>query len=169
MPDVEGAVRCARHADTETELRCGRCGTPICPRCMVMTPVGARCPSCARPTVHPALRADPLLVARGVAAGLLAGAMLGAVWGFLLPNFRLLGFFALFIGGGIGYAVAYAIGAATRRRPIAVLAWAAGAGVVAAYMVRSLVAVGTPLPINDLWGYIAVVVGVIVAASTYRR
>jgi hypothetical protein len=40
-------VRCARHPNTETVLRCGRCDTPICPRCLVGTPVGARCPTCA--------------------------------------------------------------------------------------------------------------------------
>src|SRR6202022_4427072 len=40
-------VRCARHPNTETVLRCGRCFTPICPRCLVSTPVGARCPTCA--------------------------------------------------------------------------------------------------------------------------
>jgi hypothetical protein len=42
-----GTLRCARHPNTETVLRCGRCNTPICPRCLVGTPVGARCPKCA--------------------------------------------------------------------------------------------------------------------------
>ena len=38
-------TRCAEHPDVETGLRCGRCETPICPKCMIMTPVGARCES----------------------------------------------------------------------------------------------------------------------------
>jgi hypothetical protein len=45
---------CSRHPKVETGLKCGRCGTPICPRCMVYTPVGIRCPDCANtpiPTV----------------------------------------------------------------------------------------------------------------------
>src|SRR3990170_1837286 len=37
-----GTTHCARHPDTETGLLCGRCETPICPRCVVMTDVGAR-------------------------------------------------------------------------------------------------------------------------------
>ncbi len=41
------AVYCARHSKTETLLRCGRCSTPICPRCMVQSGVGIRCPDCA--------------------------------------------------------------------------------------------------------------------------
>ncbi|WJW66975.1 hypothetical protein OZ401_000221 [Candidatus Chlorohelix allophototropha] len=42
---------CKRHPTIETGLKCGRCGTPICPRCMVYTPVGVRCPDCARTPV----------------------------------------------------------------------------------------------------------------------
>lgn len=38
---------CARHQQVETMLRCGRCETPICPRCMVHSGVGIRCPDCA--------------------------------------------------------------------------------------------------------------------------
>lgn len=38
---------CARHPQVETMLRCGRCDTPICPRCMVHSGVGIRCPDCA--------------------------------------------------------------------------------------------------------------------------
>ncbi len=42
-------MRCSRHANIETDLSCGRCGTPICPRCLVQTDVGIRCPRCASP------------------------------------------------------------------------------------------------------------------------
>jgi hypothetical protein len=41
-------LHCARHPGVETLLRCGRCETPICPRCMVATPVGMRCRECAQ-------------------------------------------------------------------------------------------------------------------------
>jgi membrane associated rhomboid family serine protease len=37
---------CYRHSDRETGVRCQRCGRPICPECMVSTPVGVRCPEC---------------------------------------------------------------------------------------------------------------------------
>ena len=37
---------CYRHSDRETGVRCARCGRPICPECMVSTPVGIRCPEC---------------------------------------------------------------------------------------------------------------------------
>ncbi|MEO8458529.1 MAG: DUF4352 domain-containing protein [Chloroflexota bacterium] len=37
---------CAKHG-VETEVSCGRCGTPVCPKCMRHTDVGVRCKNCA--------------------------------------------------------------------------------------------------------------------------
>src|SRR5215207_8185144 len=39
---------CYRHPDRETGVSCSACGRPICPDCMTPTPVGMRCPECAR-------------------------------------------------------------------------------------------------------------------------
>jgi len=39
---------CYRHPDRETRVSCSSCGRPICPECMTPTPVGMRCPECAR-------------------------------------------------------------------------------------------------------------------------
>jgi membrane associated rhomboid family serine protease len=41
---------CYRHPDRETGVACSNCGRPICPECMTSTPVGMRCPECARQT-----------------------------------------------------------------------------------------------------------------------
>ena len=41
---------CYRHPDRETGVSCSNCGRPICPECMTSTPVGMRCPECARQT-----------------------------------------------------------------------------------------------------------------------
>ncbi|MCC3779074.1 rhomboid family intramembrane serine protease [Streptomyces sp. UNOB3_S3] len=42
----EQAVRCYRHPDRETGIRCVRCERPICPECMVSASVGFQCPEC---------------------------------------------------------------------------------------------------------------------------
>lgn len=42
------AQTCYRHPDRETGVSCSSCGKPICPDCMTATPVGMRCPDCAR-------------------------------------------------------------------------------------------------------------------------
>jgi membrane associated rhomboid family serine protease len=39
---------CYRHPNRETGVSCSNCGNPICPDCMTPTPVGMRCPNCAR-------------------------------------------------------------------------------------------------------------------------
>jgi membrane associated rhomboid family serine protease len=39
---------CYRHPNRETGVSCSNCGRPICPDCMTATPVGMRCPECAR-------------------------------------------------------------------------------------------------------------------------
>ena len=39
---------CYRHPDRETRVSCSNCGRPICPDCMTSTPVGMRCPECAK-------------------------------------------------------------------------------------------------------------------------
>jgi membrane associated rhomboid family serine protease len=39
---------CYRHPSRETGVSCSSCGRPICPDCMTPTPVGMRCPECAR-------------------------------------------------------------------------------------------------------------------------
>jgi membrane associated rhomboid family serine protease len=41
---------CYRHPNRETGVRCSNCERPICPDCMTSTPVGMRCPECARQT-----------------------------------------------------------------------------------------------------------------------
>jgi Tol biopolymer transport system component len=47
---AEESLTCARHG-TATRLRCAECGTPICPECLVKTPVGLKCPDHAETVV----------------------------------------------------------------------------------------------------------------------
>lgn len=39
---------CYRHPGRETGVSCSNCDRPICPDCMTSTPVGMRCPECAK-------------------------------------------------------------------------------------------------------------------------
>ncbi len=56
---------CYRHPTRETGVACSNCGRPICTDCMTPTPVGMRCPECAkdedaRPARTRPLRRQPL-------------------------------------------------------------------------------------------------------------
>ena len=53
-------MRCSKHNE-ETSVTCGRCETPVCPRCMVHTDVGVRCKTCAPVQARPLSQRLPLL------------------------------------------------------------------------------------------------------------
>ena len=157
---------CARHPTTETELACGRCETPICPRCAVMTDVGARCPSCAPSRKLPQFEVGPVYLLRGAAAALASGAALGGLWRLILGEG--LGFFSLIVAILLGYAVAEAVSWATNRKSGPALQVAASAGVVLAYVTRNLLLGISAVPTDDLYGYVVVVLGIVVAANRLR-
>src|SRR5690606_21233172 len=89
VPGEPGVYFCARHKSIKTRLRCGRCETPICPKCTKYGPPGARCPACSSNRTSHVYQVSPLqyLLAFGVAYGC---SLLGA----LLANF--IAFFVLF-------------------------------------------------------------------------
>lgn len=74
---------CYRHPKRETGVRCSNCERPICPDCMTSTPVGMRCPDCARQSTKVrtmrSLTNDPTLTYVLVALNVLIG--LGALIG----------------------------------------------------------------------------------------
>ena len=159
-------MQCARHPKVETELTCGRCETPICPRCAVFTDVGARCPTCAPARKLPQFEVGFVYLLRGAAAALGTGAALGAVWGALLPGG--IGFLGLFVAAFLGYAIAEAVSVVTNRKAGTALQVVAAAGALAAYLARNLVIGDGLLPTDDLFGYIAVIVAGAVAISRLR-
>jgi ribosomal protein L40E len=162
-------MQCATHPRVETELACGRCGKAICPRCLVQTPVGARCRECAGVRRLPTFEVSPASTARGLGASVATGAVAGAAWGGLLPyTLGVYGYFVFFIALGIGYAVGEAVSWATNRKRGPVLQGIAVAGVVEAYLIRNLLEGVAVIPANDLWGYILVAVAAIVAVGRLR-
>jgi hypothetical protein len=159
-------MQCARHPNVETGLSCGRCGTPICPKCIVMTDVGGRCPDCAPARKLPQLDVGPVMLIRGTAAAVVAALVVGALWGYLLPGS--FGFFGILVGMGVGWAVSEPLSLATNRKTGTALQVVAALGVVLAFFVRNLVDAGDIIQRNDLGGYIALIAGVVVAINRLR-
>lgn len=78
-------ARCSYHPAIETEMRCAECGKPICPKEMVLTPVGYKCPEDARLLPGQYRYMKPKQAALALGAGVAASiaiAMLGATSGF---------------------------------------------------------------------------------------
>jgi hypothetical protein len=100
---------CVNHPGVETRLTCSSCGDPICPRCMVATVVGQKCPRCARQPARARGTPDTVVLLRGFGAGL-AVAVLGAL---LVLK---LGLFALLLAIGYGFLVGQAVRWGARLR-----------------------------------------------------
>jgi hypothetical protein len=160
-------MQCATHPSVETELACSRCGKPICPRCLVITPVGARCRDCARLRRLPTYQLGSTFILRGLGAALAAGAAAGALWGFLLP-FGVGAFIGLFVGLALGYAVGESVSWAANRKRGPALQAEAVAGVLLAYAVRNLVEGAALLPASDILGYVVVGVAAFTAIGRLR-
>lgn len=62
---------CYRHPSRETGVSCSNCGRPICPDCMTTTPVGMRCPECAKQNTK-VMRLRDMAVAPRVTYALIA-------------------------------------------------------------------------------------------------
>jgi hypothetical protein len=107
------ALRCYRHPDRETYVRCGRCDQPICSRCAMQGPVGFRCRQCGRPARDPLTSMRPSQLAIGLAISV-AG---GLVVGLLSSNLGIFGLIlAWFAGGVIADAILRFVG--IKRGPI---------------------------------------------------
>lgn len=165
---TETAHYCATHSDVETELACGKCGRFICPRCMVQTPVGARCRDCAQLRRPPMYTLAPTSVARVAGTALGVGVAVGLAWGLLVPGLGFLGFFLLFLGMFAGYGMANVVDWAGGRKRGPVVQWSAVAGIVVAYLVRNLTLTGGLFLVNDLWGLIFVGIAAVVAWNRLR-
>lgn len=167
-------MQCATHPSVETELACGKCGKAICPRCLVHTPVGARCRACANVRRLPVYHISAAYLLRGAGAALASGAVLGAIWGFVLP-FGPAFFFGLLVGLGLGYCVGEAVSVATNRKMGPPLQAAAVLGVVVAYCVRATIVLSAYRNVElrellqaDVFGYVVAILAVVVAMGRLR-
>jgi len=95
---------CYRHPNRVTGVSCSSCGRPICPDCMTPTPVGMRCPECAkqRTKVHNmrATRSDPRVTVGIIIVCAVAFLASGSIGFANSANTRLINEFALW-GPGI--------------------------------------------------------------------
>lgn len=159
-------MKCALHPEVETLLTCGKCGQPICPRCLVQTPVGARCPQCAALKRLPIfeVKAKHYLAASVVGLGV-AGAFAlvwWAIWQVALGN---LGYLALLLLVLMGYVIGELISLSVNRRRSPWLAVIAGSS--------TLIGFGLALGFRavlglSLYGLIALAVAVYLAIFRLR-
>lgn len=125
-------VECPRDPGVQTALRCSRCENPICPKCLIQSPVGARCRDCARVVKSPIYTLSNGGIARAAVASLVGGVVMGLIWGLVLLPFTF-GFFSIFLGAGLGYAFTRALELATGRKRGPIVVSFAIAGICVAW------------------------------------
>lgn len=169
MPNTEALpMKCAAHPQVETNLTCGRCGTPICPKCLVQTPVGARCRKCAGLKRLPTYEITPKQYVKAVVVGLGASVVVGIAWAAL---WSVLWFFNFFLAAGAGYAVGELLSRSVNRRRGQLLEIICGLCVVVSYMVANVGLSAGALTFFanfGLWDLIIVTIGILVAVSRLR-
>jgi len=174
--DDAATLRCARHPSVETVLRCGKCETPICPRCLVATPVGARCPTCAQVKRFAiGLKTGELL--KAIAFGIGTGA-LGTIIVSFIPFLGLLGY--MIVGFGVGEAISIGVNRKRTRElgPIAVaclfIGFDLGVAILLAYRAQGRVALGPEIflaglfALRDLLTLVGLLVGALLAWMRVR-
>ncbi|MBN1367329.1 MAG: hypothetical protein JW967_05340 [Dehalococcoidales bacterium] len=157
-------MKCAVHPDVETNLRCGKCDKPICPKCMVQTPVGARCRECAKLYKLPTYRMSIQYYLRAIGTGLGMAAVTGVIWG-LLGNIIPFIFLNLLIGAAVGYVIAEVIHLAVNRKRGIPLAVIAGIAVGLSYLVAIIVPWGLYFSFFDM---LSLAAGIAVAVTRIK-
>jgi hypothetical protein len=150
-----GPMRCAADPSVETYLRCGRCEKPICSRCLIQTPVGARCRDCAQLRKLPMFDVRPLDYLRAVGGGLAASVGGGLALTFIQMLVPVFGMLNLVFLAALGYGVGTAVALSTRRKQGTAL------GVLAAFAVPIGLALarGALLMVNGADPLVALSVG----------
>ena len=98
-------MQCATHPKVETNLTCGKCGTPICPKCMVQTDVGVRCAKCAGLNKLPTFKLTGTDYAKAIFVGLGVALVAGVIWYVIRLFTPYMVLFNLLIAAGVGYSI----------------------------------------------------------------
>jgi len=127
----EAVLYCANHPNTETLLRCNKCGKPICVKCATLTDVGYRCKECIRSHQNIYFNAEswdnPIAFGVSFLVAGIATPILSALLGFG-GFFGII--FAFILGPGAGGILSQIIRRAVGRRRGRYLHYSAIAGVI---------------------------------------
>ena len=152
MPvDTGEVLYCVNHPDTETTLRCNRCGRPVCVRCVELTEVGYRCKDCIREQqgiYFNAVNTDYIVVAL---VSFAMAAVAAPIIGYVLRFFGIFGWIlAFFLGPTVGGAAVTVIRRSIGRRRGRYLGVVAVVAIILGTLLGILVGLGFGLAPNLL-------------------
>lgn len=161
-------MECTFHPQTETLLRCSKCERPICGKCAITTPVGARCPDCARVQRLPTYSLPSPQLATAIVVALGAGIVLGVLFG-TIENFLPAGFlrhiYVALAFVAAGHLMGEAVSRASNRKRATPLQLLAVFGYGLSVITFSLAAGGLVI---GLYSLVGLVVGAAMAVNPFR-
>lgn len=160
-------MQCAKHPNVETNVTCGKCGKPICPKCMVQTPVGMRCKDCAGLKKLPTYQISTQYILRAIGAGLGIGIACGFAWwaiDLVLPFFLL----RILIAAAAGYAIGEVISRAVNRKRGTVLAIIGGISATISFAIATGLSIPYLSPVNIIFCILMLAAAVYLAVSRLR-
>jgi len=131
---------------------------------MVQTPVGARCPDCARLYKLPTYSVSTQYYLKAMGTGLGMAIVCGIIWGVIegwVPFFYL----NLLLAPGVGYAIGEVVSLSVNRKRGTGLAIVAGVAVAISYLVNLFLPWGFGFRLFDL---LALALGIFVAVTRVR-
>jgi len=146
-------MKCTFDPDVETNITCANCGRPICPKCMVYSPVGIKCRDCARHIGRTVAGPRPIYYVRAAGAGLVAGPIGGILHGVVG---RMIRFGGLILVLGLGMGIGELISRAARRNTGPGLQAIAGGAAALAFLTAGYF---TGVPVVDVHGFNGLVFG----------
>jgi len=159
-------MRCATHPDVETGLTCSKCGKPICPRCMVQTPVGARCAECAKLSKLPTFELSRIDYAKAIAISLGAAVVSGILWYLIRWFTPFMVFFNLLVSAGVGYGIGEVVSRSVNRKRSLLLKIMASVSVLIAFVIGNQVMLPVHFIVSfNLFNIVAIAIGVYLAIS----
>lgn len=181
MFDMQSIAATCPRDKVETNISCARCGEPICPQCMVYTPVGNKCKDCASIGGPEMFKVGSGDIVRGALLGGVGALVLGVVVGlavWVLWNIPLLEglpatvwYIVIIVVNGAG-----AFAAGNGLRLVVGLKYANSLRVLAAVLalvcfvaeVGTAVALGIGLAVLNLPGLIGFAIGAYYAMNRFK-
>ena len=154
--------KCRKHSEITTSLKCSRCGDYICVKCVFHSPVGVRCPKCAKVKKIPTFEVTKIYLLRAVVTamllGVLSGFLLVVLGSILLSKIIFLDSVAIF---ALAYVIGESVSLSVNRKRGKVLRYIAIIGVVTMYSVVVLLGGWT----INMWDLLAGGMGIYVAIA----
>ena len=168
MPNIEELTYCSEHPNTATNLKCSRCDTLICHKCMVQAPVGIRCKEHGKIKKLPTYDVSKGMLMKVTLLSLLLGILSGGILGLILsPILWGIPYANLILIAGYGYVQSEIISLSTNRKKGKSLVIVGIIGIATCYCIFIALTIITSIYFN-IFDCLAMIIGIYLLITRLR-